>query len=128
MDEQVKNKLLQYLETVEGSVQKAVDFTSDQVPLYVKELCEYGFFDHGITAITCLTGAIIIFMVCLIVNFLCRKLPVEIRLILGMSSIFLLMLFGGLLTESTLRHAKEAYKCKYAPRVYIVEKIHELTK
>lgn len=128
MDEQVKNKLLQYLETVEGSVQKAVDFTSDQVPLYVKELCEYGFFDHGITAVACLSGVVVILMICLIVNFLFRKLPGEIRLILGMASIFLLALFGGILTESTLKHGKEAYKCKYAPRVYIVEQIHELTK
>jgi hypothetical protein len=129
VDDQIKDKLLAYLSSVEGSVEKALDFTSDQVPLYVQELCEYGFFSNAVSATICLFVALALFVLICVVNFLCRKIDDGVlRLCIFIVSSLFGLCFIGMAVDFGVRDACQAYKCKYAPRVYVVEEISRLVK
>lgn len=128
MNDEIKNKLLQYLQSVEGSIEKAVDFTSEQAPLYVQELCQIGFVENGVKCAACLLACFFTFLVYLAIQYCMRSQSEESRALAAT--------FPGIIGASVsvvaiagcVDYGIEAYKAAYTPRVYIVEKLHEMTK
>ena len=57
MNEEMKDRLLSYMDSVEGGVGKLVNFTEDQVPLLVEDIVRYEIYSNGLSAgvMTCVT-------------------------------------------------------------------------
>lgn len=128
MNDEIKQRLLTYLDSMEGSIEKAVDFTSDQVPLYVQELCQYGVFSNSIPVLIAVTVWVLAVLTCLVFNYAIRKEDREDRaaaFCLSLAGMTVLTAFIGSLACD---YGSEAYKAAYCPRVYVVEQIHELVK
>ncbi len=128
MNEELKAKLLQYLSSVEGSVEKAIDFTSEQAPLYVKELCQIGVVENGTKFLCCVIGLCLVWTATAVINYLMRKQDAEARAISALASLAIAVIVSIPLSCFGLDRGIEAYKAAYAPRVFIVERIHEMTK
>lgn len=129
MNEEIKQRLFKYLDSVEGSIEKAVDFTSDQVPLYVQELCHYGAVSNGLPAAMSVAGMMLLTIIYAVTVGMSGKAecPVDRNMGRAVSTLVWLMLLFGLSTHA-VDYGSEAYKAAYCPRVYVVEQIHELVK
>ena len=128
MNDEIKQRLLTYLDSVEGSIEKAVDFTSDQVPLYVQELCHYGAVSNAIPAAMILALWLGLFIAAVAVNVAARKEKADDRLGVFGLSMFALIVGSAFCGAGFCDFGSEAYKAAYCPRVYVVEQIHELVK
>ncbi len=125
MNDEIKRRLLAYLDKFEGSVDKAVDFTAEQMPLYLTELCQYTIV-HSImvTAIfAAFAFAIWLFMIVLVLKDKDDD-RVE-KLAIGH---FLLALIMFVPATVVIDIACDGIKAYFAPRVFVVDKIIELAK
>lgn len=128
MNEEIKQRLLTYLDSVEGSIEKAVDFTSDQVPLYVQELCHYGAVSNAIPAVLILAAWLGLFIVAVAVNVAARNEKADDRWGCFGLTLFAFVVGSAFCGLGICKCGAEAYKAAYCPRVYVVEQIHELVK
>jgi hypothetical protein len=129
MDEALKERLIRYLDSVEGKVDKAIDFTAEQTPLYVQELCQYGAMKHGMCVAAALLLSVALFIAWCITMWACRveEKPADRWVVRSLfSALFALVALAPFFTLES--HAPELYKCVYCPRVYIVEQISEMVK
>lgn len=129
MDEALKERLIRYLDSVEGKVDKAIDFTAEQTPLYVQELCQYGAVNHATAIVIAAFAITSIMLAYVILFFMTRNIQDdEPRYMLrgfGLIPVAFVSLFAG---GSIEKHVPELYKCVYCPRVYIVEQISNMVK
>ncbi len=128
MNDEIKERLIRYLDSVEGKVEKAIDFTSDQVPLYVQELCQYGAVSNLIVVGFCLIALILIVVAFAVANFLARKCDLVDRGGVAAVSFVIAAGVAGFISLAMIDAGREAYKAAYCPRVYVVEQIGKLTK
>lgn len=108
-------------------VKSGVDFASEQVPLYLKELIAYEFWSSTIHAVV----YALVTLLCVKVFFHCRKRWNELKnddgvpyVMCGLVCVALSILF----TCNTVGRVDDAIKAAVAPRVIIVEKIQSLIK
>ena len=127
MNEEIRMKLIEYLGTMENSVSKAVDFSAEQAPLYVQEVCMYGFTSNMVITVVCAVLFCLGSLVTPSIAFVLRKqtdidfwAPVICAGIIQCMTIIPLV--------EGIDHGLEAYKAKFAPRVYIVEQISQAIK
>lgn len=125
MNDEIKRRLLVYLDKFEGSVEKAVDFTAEQMPLYLTELCQYTVVQAIIVvaAVAFFAMASWLFMI-----FIIWKQEDSDRvgtLMFGHLFWLIVMIIPGLMVVDQARDGLKAY---FAPRVFVVDKITELVK
>ena len=125
MNDEIKRRLLVYLDKFEGSVDKAVDFTAEQMPLYLTELCQYTVVQSLIVvaAVAFFAMASWLFMIFVI----WKQEDCDRVGTLVICHIFWLtvMIIPGLMVAD---HASDGLKAYLAPRVFIVDKLTELVK
>lgn len=129
MDEQLKERLIRYLDSVEGNLDKAIDFTAEQTPLYVKELCEYGAISHAIPLAVCVVillglGILAFIAIVLVIG----KKEFDEKWLVALGIIVVTAFFSMPAVQIATSNAQEMYKCLYCPRVYIVEQISQMVR
>ncbi len=128
MDEQIKERLVRYLDSVEGSIEKAVDFTSDQVPLYVQELCQFGAFKYGFAVASLTVAVVVLTVIYSVVMYKLGYVKDDDRWFARMMSTMIWFVISAGICIGVTENAVSAYKCMYCPRVYVVEQIRDLTR
>lgn len=125
MDEELKQRLTKYLDTLEDSLAKGADWTAEQAPLIVQEYLAWEFWIHTIGGVLCGVG-IVISLIMLVLGI--KKLAADslsnagFSLVL-VSSCLLVLSFVGVCANS-----HDALKVSIAPRVVILEKVQEFVK
>jgi len=123
INEEIKQKMIQYLQSFEAGIKKAGDFSAEQAPLVVQEYLAWEFWSHFAGAVVCLVTVLTIAVV-LWKIFKSTKPFDELRfagcLIGGMCSVGLII---GLMVNSYC-----AGKVAVAPRIVVLEKIATLVK
>lgn len=129
MDEALKERLIRYLDSVEGKVDKAIDFTAEQTPLYVQELCQYGAVQHAAPIIAAIVGALIVLALLAAVFIGSRACEAkEDRSFVRFCASFASALIWAGCFLFIAAEVPKLYKCVYCPRVYIVEQISNMVK
>jgi len=126
MNEELQNKLIDYLNTIEGGIEKAVDFTAEQTPQVIEELIQYTLVISCVKAgVGCLVMTAILGL--FITSCVKREQwhpqdPVFLPVCVGVIGAGLLLLTFC----ATLSPIQVALKCWLAPRVFILEYICDL--
>ncbi len=125
IDEELKKKMVEYLNQLESGLKSAKDFSSEQVPLLVQEYLNWLFWSSIGMSIICVA----IFTVIYMISRKCHSLLCPER---EAAERFLLCVFGGLLLSIVsvffVAGIHDAAKVKIAPRVVILEKVSDLIK
>lgn len=122
INEEIKQKMVEYLQTFEAGVKKAGEFSAEQAPLVVQEFLAWEFWGNAIPAVLVL----LIMLTALVSTAVIWKKSDDIDwrmgsgLITGLSVLFLTIPFS--ITAS------QACKVAIAPRIVVLEKISELVK
>jgi len=123
IQDQLQNKLLQFIDYVGNMAQAGMDKAGTEIPLLLKEVATYGAVSNGVMAVLCL--AAITFIVFLIFKMLKAvskdKDASEDAIAGGLFIAFILGIVCIPLSLSFISNAKECMKATFAPRVYIVE-------
>lgn len=129
MDEALKERLIRYLDSVEGKVDKAIDFTAEQTPLYVQELCQYGAVQHAVPIVASAVGSLIVLVLLVIVFIGTRSCADkdDRAFVRFFTSFAAAMIWLGCFLCIAVE-APNLYKCMYCPRVYVVEQISEMVR
>lgn len=129
MNEEAKKIALEYLQKLLQGLEKGVDFAGEQIPLVLQEIVAYGRFYSTI----CIVAAVIVLIVG---AFIYKKIwnysedlvdgdKYPIRIIGGfVFSIAVGIPFFGLICNNFDKFAKSWV----APRLYLIEYLHELVK
>jgi hypothetical protein len=137
VDEQLKAKLIGYLDSVESKLKTGADFVADETPKLVDEWLRWLAVEHAIYAGCFLAASLTAILLC---RWGAKKLRTECDkyteysngyawlcgqwsatlIVIGWVSVFLFNI-------GTIHHAMHTAKVLTAPRVVVVEKIAELT-
>jgi hypothetical protein len=131
MNEELKQKLLSYLERLEGGIENAVEWSSKQAPLVIQELLEWEFVGNSIDAAF---GVLLSGLMAVII----WKMP-DVNVVEGVyekrvtNYKNLFRAFAGIAAVTiscslTLPSIKAAVKAKLAPRMVVIEKIRDAIK
>jgi hypothetical protein len=126
MDEQLKAKLVGYLDTIESKVKAGNDFVAAEAPLAVQEWLTWMAWESGIYAAACLVTVLVgVFTF----RKLFRKWPAsnhitELPLVCGMLAC---VTVGTITLIFGVVHGMQCAKVIVAPRVVVIEKVSELT-
>ena len=127
MDDELKAKLLTYLNEVEAAATTGKDFLIEQAPLYVQELLAWGFWENTLAAGGCVVAMIVCGLVAL--SGYRRRTTIFSSEDIGDITHGILAIAAAVLIPVTIIGAstqgKQAVKVVVAPRVVIVEKLHE---
>lgn len=126
MNDELRERLLSYLENLEKAAESGADFVIEQAPLYVQELITWEI-AHGVL------WAVFFLLLCLPFLWLIARPLAILReqenedgvggWILTVTCLALIAVWLSIATT----HAAYAMKAKIAPRVVIVEKLTEST-
>lgn len=126
MNQEINDKLMQYLGSLEGAVETAIDFSKEQAPQVIRELVEYTIAYNGL--IVGLSAAVIMLsllvnaVVILARNKLCKNepgLPVAISLIVSAFTVVpALTVLSNCLPD--------LMKAWFAPRLFVLEYIADM--
>jgi hypothetical protein len=124
IDEELKNKLTEYLVSLESGLKSAKDFSTEQVPLVVQEYLNWIFWSN--LALLLLFITIFSFMV-FVINQIRKRVSDD-----NATDCYFVMFFIGLFSLFPLLGLMEcgakAMKVKIAPRIVIIEKVADLVK
>lgn len=128
MDEELKQKLMEYLLRIEDGAKRGADFVIEQAPLYVQELLAWEFWSHALTAVALLLATGCIYWLAVkSANAMRWADSGEAR-----SAYWLPLLVGVIIGGITAGFAVGAImgcvKVEVAPRVVIVDKLREALK
>lgn len=121
INEEIKQKMIEYLQSFEAGIKKAGEFTAEQAPLVVQEFLAWSFWSDFAMAIV-LSGLLAVGL--RIVSGWWPRLDEYDRIPIGMISVFGTLI----LTAGVLVSAFGAAKVAIAPRIVVLEKISELVK
>lgn len=137
MDEQLKSKLVGYLDSLEAKLKTGADFVTDETPKLVEEWLRWLAIESGIYAGCFLVASLATFA---LLRWAARKMSQEFDKYNGhnnsyaylcrqWSAAFVVMSWMALSLFSigTVHHGMHVAKVLTAPRVIVVEKIAELT-
>ena len=123
INEEIKQKMLDYLQSFEAGIKKAGEFSAEQAPLVVQEFLAWEFWSHFVGAALCLltllTIGAVVWKICKVTESF-DELRFGGCLFGGMASVGLLI---GLMVNSYC-----AGKVSVAPRIVVLEKIATLVK
>lgn len=122
MNDELKTKMLEYLQQFENQIKEAGEFAKSEVPLVVQEYLQWQILSNLATALMFIAGAIFIqiFFGRLIERLVQEEEKTPARIFLG-AVVLMLFIFA-------MPPAHSAAKAHVAPRVVILEKIGELVK
>lgn len=129
MDEELKQKLSEYLDQLESGIQQAGGFVIDEVPLVVKEYLNWEIYSYGFSAVVSLIVAILfsVFFIKLL-----KYLNTTDEIDTDCGPYVLCWILSGFITIISLvtcvSNTYSMIKPIVAPRVVIIEKISELTR
>lgn len=122
INEEIKQKMVEYLQTFEAGVKKAGEFSAEQAPLVVQEFLAWEFWGNAIPAVVVL----VLMLTAMIVTAVIWKKSDDIDwrmgsgLVTGLGVLFLTIPF--------CITASNACKVAVAPRIVVLEKISELVR
>lgn len=131
MNEELKSRLIHYLDMLEDAGKKGAEFVSDQAPETVKQFVRWEILSNSIWTVACLAGiaAVTAIYFKVIWRYSANSLNVHedgwfIRGIFGAFSI------AGIVALSVcgMDHFIHAIKAYIAPNVFLIEKAAELLK
>lgn len=125
MNDEIKRRLLAYLDKFEGSVDKAVDFTAEQMPLYLTELCQYTIVHSIMVTAAFAALALVVWLFMIVLVFKEKDGDRVEDLAIGHLFFAILMFIP---TAMVVDIASDGVKAYFAPRVFVVDKITELVK
>lgn len=121
INEEIKTKMVEYLQTFEAGVRKAGEFSAEQAPLVVQEFLAWEITRNGSFAIL----LAVLLLVCLSVSVCThRRLEGEDRAFLWLFAAVPLIAFSVAMVSC----AERAGKAYLAPRIVVLEKISELVQ
>lgn len=126
MNEELQRKLIEYLSKIEGGIERAVDFSAEQVPLVIQELIQWTIVEHTIYAAT--WGCLAMFFVMLLGLCIIRREkwdpedPTFPVLFIGIPSFVCATLTGA----QVVINGSVALKAYLAPRLFVLEYLKDL--
>jgi hypothetical protein len=126
MDEQLKTKLIGYLDTIESKVQAGHEFVAAEAPLAVQEWLRWMAVESGVYAVLCMITAVLCQW--LVRKFYrdANKLP-EDQQMPYFFGICVCLIFGLISVPVAIESSVRCAKVIIAPRVVVIEKVAELT-
>lgn len=121
INEEIKQKMVQYLQSFEAGLKQAGEFSAEQAPLVVQEFLAWEFWYHAAMSV-CFGIALGIVMK--LVTDWWPKLDQFDRIGFGMVTAIAILGFS----VGTVTSAFGAAKVAIAPRIVVLEKISELVK
>lgn len=121
MNDEIKNKLISYLNTLEKATANAVDLGKQEIPLYVQEIIKW----EIVSGIAYGLVWLIVFIFGVYCVYLWVKNKIYNEEWAPLILFTLLPLFGVVPAICNFMDAAKAY---YAPRVVIIEKLKRITK
>lgn len=130
MSDLLKQKLINYFESLESSVQNVLDFSKEQIPDVIHQYLQWTFWDNAIGAILFFIGAVISIKVMIylhrqaVKHFWTKNYPVEEP----WSVVYMWIVVPILFTVLFISCTRQAIKVQVAPKVVIIEQLVELGK
>lgn len=129
MNEELQNKLVEYLDRIEHGAKVGGDFIASEAPLFVNELLVWTFWGHVFVAV--FAAVTISAMLAVIVAIARKSSRCETgngEEVCFLSAFILGILLLAIPTPAFFVHTYRAVKTKVAPRVVIVEELSKLSK
>lgn len=123
INEEIKQKMVEYLQSFEAGMKKAGEFSAEQAPLVVQEFLAWEFWSHFTGAVACLVLLLIIAVV--LWNIYKSTEPFDELRFAG--SLFSTFAAVGLMIGLAV-NSYSAGKVAVAPRIVVLEKIATLVK
>jgi len=122
INEEIKTKMVEYLQTFEAGVKKAGEFSAEQAPLVVQEFLAWEITRNGLGALALGLLLLITFVIAIQVH---RKAEdADNKMFVWLFAAIPLVFFGVGFGAC----AEKAGKAHIAPRIVVLEKISELVK
>ena len=128
MNEELQERMMSYLKTLEGAVSSTSDFVIDQAPMYVQEIIRWQIV-AGIISCVFFSALALIFFV---INFTklrsMRKDSDEIKMQdgWGYGSVAIVLMFCSIACASVF--GSQSLKAYIAPRIVIVEQLQKVIR
>ena len=125
MNDELKQKMVEYLEQLESGLKTAADFSAEQAPLVVQEYLNWMFLNSLAGGVCCGLAALVLsFAATKVVQHMLSENDTEGACIGG----FVLGAFAVFASAGSIGQLLFAAKVCIAPRVVILEKISELLR
>lgn len=135
MEEELKGRLLKYLDSVESKVSDATDFVLDQAPALAQEIIRWEIASNSLYFCIAIAGALAVFKgQWMLLRFVRAGTDAgkirecDLEFILPVSLFFPPVIMLGLLIPSLCCYPNRILKAAIAPRLVIAEKIGDLVK
>jgi hypothetical protein len=128
MNDELKEKLMHYLETIEKGVNQGADFVAEQAPLYVQEFLAWEFWQHCISAIAFALAIIVILALGWNFSAMMKNSKNREANDMRLAPLVASLLLAGILLPILIFEVKQALKVELAPRVVIVESLRKAMK
>ena len=126
MSEELQKRMMDYLDSLESTVQQGSGFLVEQAPLVCQEYVDWVFWSGVLLAVPCAACAILLFA---FAAWAARKAikskEADSQWWLAMA---LLVLFGLTIGVPSVLGVGDAVKASVAPRVVVLEKLAELSR
>lgn len=128
MEEQIKERLMQYADTIDTYVQKTANLASEEVPKVIHEMLQYSAFEYGVKALFwSAIAAVSIYCIKKIYDVLSKEdsvydmndTEIAFPLILSVTCVILSVIF-------TINCVLVLGKIYFAPRLYLIEYLRDL--
>lgn len=124
MDIDLKAKLIEYLKTVESTVSDAGEFVKAELPMVVSEYVSWCLVSHSIGCVLSVIGAVLgAILSCKTWGWINKPNADGLEPLIVIPICFCLGCFAG-----SVQNGLQATKAYVAPRIIVLEKIHELTR
>lgn len=128
MNEELKQRLIKYLDGMEGAIDKAVDFTVEQAPLVIQDILNWAITESIISLVFMVS---LILVACYAANRILKNIKNDKSI--GNAdrefNNFMTYLVSGMivipLTLGSFFTAQNGLKAYVAPRLYILEQIKD---
>jgi len=120
MTEEIKVKVIEYLQTFEQGIKKAGEFSAEQAPLVVQEFLAWEFWGNAVPAVLCLALLLTVAVTAITVFIKSRNSDYKFG-----AALFGTAIVVGL-SLPTAVCGTQAMKAAIAPRVVLLEKISGL--
>jgi hypothetical protein len=123
METELKSKLLEYLQSIESTAKDAGAFVASEAPLVAREYLNWIIFGYGL-------GALIMFAVAGMFLFVAyRWWPALVKQDAGNEPVvaFPILIATALIISASVL-ASQSVKAVIAPRIVVIEKLHDICK
>lgn len=129
MDEQLKTKLIQYLDKLEGAAHQVGEVTATEIPATIREYLAWLLIEHTVYAVLGIVPAVILAIVTKRVvrwiNTFDELNPIQF---FGPMLLFMAWVGAACALATTVYHSMQTVKVAVSPRVVLIEKVGRLIK